>query len=86
MWYVAGKEGFRLRGANSVRMVWTHKQREAVDRRTLLYRDEEPTQGEPTQTNRDYVRGYQETIRDYWAKFGLIGLGRLPLGRLFIPC
>ena len=31
------------------------------------------------------LRGYCGPIRDYWGLSGLIGLGRLPLGRLLIP-
>ena len=30
------------------------------------------------------IRGYQEASRDYWALLSLIGLGKLPLGRLSI--
>ena len=30
------------------------------------------------------IRGHWETIKDYWALFGLVGLGRLLLGRLLI--
>ena len=44
------------------------------------FRDLEPTQGEPTQTN----GGYEGRVWGYRGLSGLVGLCKLPLGRLLI--
>ena len=50
------------------------------------YRDLEPIQGEPTQTNRDYqgLSGTMRALRDHWGPVVPMSLGKLPLGRLSI--